>query len=214
MGNKTNPIGLRLILNSNWDDSAYFKSKDYKKYLHLNYKLRTYLITCCKQYGLVNINIKQRCDNYLILLYIDNIELLTFITTHCINKLANELKKYYWADIEIIVSQLANAEYHPAIIASRLANEMHNNNNNTIKANVKQIAKELIGSGVIGIKASYSGRINGIDIAQTVWHIEGRIPLHTLSADVRYASVSIKTNYGICNVKVWICVNDFTTKNL
>ncbi len=60
----------------------------------------------------------------------------------------------------------------------------------------------LVGSSIIGVKASYAGRIYGVDIAQTVWHIEGRIPLHTLTADIRYASVSVETNHGICNVKV------------
>ncbi len=80
--------------------------------------------------------------------------------------------------------------------------------NSTVKASVKQVAKALVGTSVAGIKASYAGRIYGVDIAQTVWHIEGRIPLHTLAADVRYASVSTKTNYGVCNVKVWVCAND------
>lgn len=75
----------------------------------------------------------------------------------------------------------------------------------TVKSSVRQAAKAVFEAGAIGLKASYAGRIYGVDIAQTVWHSEGRIPLHTLSADIRYASVSVKTNYGICNVKVWIC---------
>ncbi len=85
------------------------------------------------------------------------------------------------------------------MIAYKLINET---SDISIKANVKQIASSLVGVSIMGLKVRYSGRINGSDMAQTIWHIEGRMPLQTLAADIRYASVNIKTSYGISTFKV------------
>ncbi|XXM93571.1 hypothetical protein AAHH88_00545 [Candidatus Hodgkinia cicadicola] len=87
-------------------------------------------------------------------------------------------------------------------------------NNASVKASIRLIAKEVMAAGAVGLKASCSGRIYGVSIAQTVWHIEGRIPLHTLAADVRYANLSVKTVCGVCNVKVLVCLNDLSTSRI
>ncbi|MFP3037786.1 MAG: 30S ribosomal protein S3 [Candidatus Hodgkinia cicadicola] len=212
MGNKTNPIGIRLLLRSNWEDAIYAKSRDYTEFLYLNHRVRNYLMVRYKRYGLIGVNIKQEGSSYLVLLEIDDTDLFYSVIYRNSKQICNELKEIFWTDSKVFVKQSECADYHPIVIASKIANDILSNNA-TIKSSVRQTAKSLVGFSIVGLKASYSGRIYGADIAQTVWHIEGRIPLHTFSADIRYTSVSIKTNYGICNLKVWICVDDITTKN-
>ncbi|MFP3038192.1 MAG: 30S ribosomal protein S3 [Candidatus Hodgkinia cicadicola] len=212
MGNKTNPIGVRLLINSGWDDSVFMRSKDYTELFFLSFKVKAYLMMRYKFCGLISVNIKQEDGGYVVVLNIENEDAFWCRVGQTAEQIGDELRGWFWADASLVVKQLEDVRFHPAVIASKLIADI--SNNSTIKASVKQVAKPLIGSGIIGLKASYAGRIYGVDIAQTVWHIEGRVPLHTLSADIRYASVSVKTNYGICNVKVWVCVSDFTAERI
>ncbi|AUG91390.1 30S ribosomal protein S3 [Candidatus Hodgkinia cicadicola] len=103
---------------------------------------------------------------------------------------------------------VSNALAHPMYVADRLAADV--SDGVAVKSSLRLAARQIVGVSVAGLKASHSGRIYGVAVAQAVWHIDGRIPLHTLSADVRYASLSIKTVYGICNVKVWVCLDDLS----
>ncbi len=75
-------------------------------------------------------------------------------------------------------------------------------------ANVKQISKSLVGTSIAGLKVRYSGRINRTDVAQIVWHIEEKMPLQTFSTNILYANVNVRTNYGICSIKVWMYINN------
>ncbi|PIM95755.1 30S ribosomal protein S3 [Candidatus Hodgkinia cicadicola] len=205
MGNKTSAIGVRLSITNNWEDSVYFRSKDYSEYLNMSYKLKTYLINCYKQHGLIKVNIKQERYFYKVVLEVEDSRYFLQVIKGRINSLNAMLKKLFWSDIKIVVKQIDNPICHPLVIAYKLINET---SDIALKTNVKQIANSLIGVSIVGLKVRYAGRINGSDIAQTIWHIEGRVPLQTLTADIRYASVSIKTNYGICTIKVWVCMKD------
>ncbi len=115
------------------------------------------------------------------------------------------LKKLFWLDIKVFVKQLDHPTYHPLVIANRLINET---SDITMMANVKQISKSLIGTSIAGLKVRYSGRINRTDVAQTVWHIEGKMPLQTFSANILYTNVNVRTSYGIRSIKVWVYINN------
>lgn len=205
MGKKANPIGIRLSLTSNWEDSVFFMSKDYSEYLSVSYKLKTYLINCYKKYGLIKVSVKQEKYFYRVTLETDDITSFLQTTKHCINDLNNILKKLFWSDIKVFVKQLDHPTYHPLVIANRLINET---SDITMMANVKQISKSLIGTSIAGLKVRYSGRINRTDVAQTVWHIEGKMPLQTFSANILYTNVNVRTSYGICSIKVWVYINN------
>ncbi|MGP1918391.1 MAG: hypothetical protein ACTS4U_01805, partial [Candidatus Hodgkinia cicadicola] len=125
-----------------------------------------------------------------------------------ISQIQSDLRNNVWSDINLIINQLRNYESHPNFIATKLLSDIELRA--SVKSSVRQSFKTASASGILGLRASYSGRIYGVDIAQTTWHIEGRIPLSTLSADIKYASVHVRTNYGICNVKVWVCMSEGT----
>ncbi|MGP1922200.1 MAG: hypothetical protein ACTS44_00340 [Candidatus Hodgkinia cicadicola] len=130
--------------------------------------------------------------------------MFSFSAGRSVNQIESDLRINIWSDISFTVNQLRAVESYPEFIASKLIEDIALHA--SVKSSVRQSFKAALPFGVLGLKASYSGRIYGVDIAQTTWHLEGCIPLSTLSASVKYASVHVKTNYGMCNVKVWVCL--------
>ncbi|AUG34166.1 30S ribosomal protein S3 [Candidatus Hodgkinia cicadicola] len=210
MGNKTNPIGLRLILNSGWEDAGFARGADYKQIVRANYALRTYLMARYRLCGLLEIGVARSAKAFAVTLYVEDVD--EFLTdAQCeVEQIVNEVNEWFAFDLRLDIKCVSNALAHPMYIADRLAADV--SNSVAVKSSVRLAAKQIVGISVAGLKASYSGRIYGVAMAQTVWHIEGRIPLHTLSADIRYANLSIKTVYGICNVKVWVCLDDLSVR--
>ncbi|ATY93567.1 30S ribosomal protein S3 [Candidatus Hodgkinia cicadicola] len=209
MGNKTNPIGLRLILNSNWEDAGFARSTDYKRLVRANYTLRAYLMARFRHCGLLEIKITRTVRTFTVILYTEDVEGFLIDADCEVEQIVNDINEWFAYDVRLDIRYADNILAHPMYIADRLASDIANNV--AIKTSVRVAAKQVVGISAVGLKASYAGRIYGVTIAQTVWHIEGRIPLHTLSADIRYANLSVKTVYGICNVKVWVCIDDLST---
>ncbi|AIC63820.1 30S ribosomal protein S3 [Candidatus Hodgkinia cicadicola] len=210
MGNKTNPIGLRLILNSGWEDTGFARGADYKQIVRANYTLRTYLMARYRLCGLLEIGVVRSAKAFTVTLYVEDVD--EFLTeAQCeVEQIVSEINEWFAFDLRLDIKCVTNALAHPMYIADRLAADV--SNSVAVKSSVRLAAKQIVGISVAGLKASYSGRIYGVAMAQTVWHIEGRIPLHTLSADIRYANLSVKTVYGICNVKVWVCLDDLSVR--
>ncbi|MGP1922040.1 MAG: 30S ribosomal protein S3 [Candidatus Hodgkinia cicadicola] len=206
MGNKTNPIGLRLTNTSAWEDNVFMRSKDYALFVKLSVAIRSLLWQQYKELGLLSINIMQKQTALMIIVNVVNVEMFLFSAGKSTNQIEFDLRNNVWSDIDLVINQLRNVESHPSFIATKLIADIALRT--SVKSSVRQSFKAASAFGVIGLKASYSGRIYGIDIAQTTWHIEGRVPLSTLSADIKYASVHVKTNYGVCNVKVWVCLTE------
>ncbi len=123
-----------------------------------------------------------------------------FFTHQIINNLTISLQTSLHSDINLSVIKLDQLNCHPSALALKLVDNMSSYTN--IKASVKQLTKSLIGSKMAGLKARYSGRTKGTNIAQSSWFIQGKIPLHSFSSDIRYSNITIKSNYGICNIKV------------
>ncbi|XXN13744.1 MAG: 30S ribosomal protein S3 [Candidatus Hodgkinia cicadicola] len=210
MGNKTNPIGLRLILNSCWEDIGFARGADYTRLVRANQTLRTYLMARYRLCGLLEINIVRDIKGFMVTLYTEDVDEFLDCAQCDVEQIVDEINSWFSFDIRLDVRRADNVLAHPMYIADRLAADVANSV--AVKSSVRLAAKQIIGTCAIGLKASYSGRIYGVAIAQTVWHIEGRIPLHTLSADIRYANLSVKTVYGICNVKVWVCLDDLSAR--
>ncbi|MGP1914289.1 MAG: 30S ribosomal protein S3 [Candidatus Hodgkinia cicadicola] len=202
MGNKANPIGLRLINTLAWEDNVFIRSKDYAHFVKLSVTIRLFLSQRYNESGLLSINILQKQTAWLIIMNVTNMELFLFHAGRSTDQIESDLRNNVWSDIDLVINQLRNAESHPSFIAAKLISDIALRA--SVKSSVRQSFKTAASAGALGLKASYSGRIYGVDIAQTTWHIEGRVPLSTLSANIKYASVHVKTNYGICNVKVWV----------
>ncbi|XXM90098.1 hypothetical protein AADW59_00685 [Candidatus Hodgkinia cicadicola] len=169
-----------------------------------------YLMTRYRFCGLLEINIVRSAKTFTITLLTEDVDEFLDIAQCDAEQIVYDINEWFDFDVRLDIKRASDVFAHPMHIADRLANDIANSV--AIKSSVRAIAKQIIGTSAVGLKASYSGRIYGVAIAQTVWHIEGRIPLHTLAADIRYATLSVKTVYGICNVKVWVCLNDISTR--
>ncbi len=198
MGNKTNPIGMRLITRSNWDDELFAIGKDYKSSILTTHKMKLFLKTRCKL--LIRTKIKKSNKSNTLLMCTDK---PTEFTESIVNNridLDTNLQKFISGIKFSIIKMNENA---PEIICKRINEEIKIKT--PIKITVRTILKELDKFNVIGLKASYSGRLYGIDIAQTVWHLEGRVPLSSISANIYYSNLRLFTMYGVCNIKAWVC---------
>ncbi|MGP1911252.1 MAG: 30S ribosomal protein S3 [Candidatus Hodgkinia cicadicola] len=204
MGNKVNPIGVRLSNTMAWRDNVFMRSKDYTQFVKLTVAIRSFLSQRYKDFGLLSIDISQNQDACIVIANVINAEMFLFFVGRSVNQIESDLQVNIWSDISFTVNQLRAVESCPEYIASKLIEDI--SLRASVKSSVRQSFKAALPFGVLGLKASYSGRIYGVDIAQTTWHIEGCIPLSTLSASIKYASVHVRTNYGMCNVKVWVCL--------
>ncbi|WGS83400.1 MAG: hypothetical protein P3M74_00365 [Candidatus Hodgkinia cicadicola] len=185
---------------------------DYKELVYLNYVLKVYLMTRYGSSGLLEVNVVQKLGAAEATLRVEDVDEFLLASQCEMEQLASEVNAWFSSDVRLNLKQVGNAAVHPVRIANKLASDVANNT--SVKASIRLIAKEVMAAGAVGLKASYSGRIYGVTIAQTVWHIEGRIPLHTLAADVRYSNLSVRTVCGVCNVKVWVCLNDLSTSRV
>ncbi|MGP1917801.1 MAG: 30S ribosomal protein S3 [Candidatus Hodgkinia cicadicola] len=204
MGNKVNPIGMRLSSTMAWGDNVFMRSKDYTQYVKLTVAIRSFLSQRYKDFGLLSINVSQNQSACMVIANVINAEMFFLSAGRSVNQIESDLRINIWSDISFTVNHLRAVESYPEFIASKLIEDIALRA--SVKSSVRQSFKMALPFGVLGLKASYSGRIYGVDIAQTAWHIEGCIPLSTLSANIKYASVHVRTNYGMCNVKVWVCL--------
>ncbi|MFP3018910.1 MAG: 30S ribosomal protein S3 [Candidatus Hodgkinia cicadicola] len=205
MGNKVNPVGLRITNALTWGDRVFMRSKDYAAFVKLSVTARSFLSQKYKPFGLLSIDILQKRNSCTVIINVANVETFLLTAGRSIDQIELDLRNTIWSDVNLVINQLRNGESHPEFIASKLISDVALRS--SVKSSVRQSFKVASAYGVLGLKASYSGRIYGVDIAQTTWHIEGRIPLSTFTADIKYASVHVRTNYGICNVKVWVCTS-------
>jgi len=191
---------------------VFARACDYKELVYLNYVLKVYLMARYGSSGLLEVNVVQKLGATEATLRVEDVDEFLLASQCEIEQLASEVNTWFSSDVRLNLKQVGNAAVHPVRIANKLASDVANNT--SVKASIRLIAKEVMAAGAVGLKASYSGRIYGVTIAQTVWHIEGRIPLHTLAADVRYSNLSVRTVCGVCNVKVWVCLNDLSTSRV
>ncbi len=166
MGNKTNPVGLRLILNSGWQDGGFARGADYKKVVRANYTLRIYLMARYRLCGLLEIGIVYSAKALTVTLYVEDVDEFLTEAERSAEQIVDEVNEWFAFDIRLDIKCVSNAPAHPMYIADRLAADV--SNNVAVKSSVRLAAKQIVGVSVAGLKASYSGRIYGVAIAQTV----------------------------------------------
>ena len=212
MGQKVNPNGLRLGVNKTWQ-SSWFASKDYAKYLNNDIKIREYLGKALKDAAVASIIIerkKNRCD-----VKINSAKPGIIIGRggEDIEKLRKALKKLVNEDVYITIVEEKNPDLNAQLVADSIAKQIEN------RANFRNVQKKAIRNtmkaGAKGIKTAVSGRLAGAEMARTEGYTEGTVPLHTIRADVDYATSEAFTTYGIIGVKVWIYKGEILpTKNV
>ena len=201
MGQKVNPSGLRLGINRTWDSRWYSEDK-YSVFLENDIKIRKYIESGLKKAGLSKIVIERSSKKIIIAIHASRPGIIIGKKGSDIEKLKKELSKLSGSEINLNIVETKKPELDAKVVADNIAIQLEN------RAATKRVIKRAVQSalklGAQGIRVSVGGRIGGAEIARVEWFKEGRIPLHTLRANIDYAVSTAKTTYGNCGVKVWL----------
>ena len=201
MGQKINPIGLRVGINRTWD-SRWFACRDYATMLHQDLKLRNHLLTTLSQAGCSKVIIERPAKRARITIHAARPGVVIGKKGADIEKLRLELGKMAGSEVSLNIVEIRKPEIDATLVAENIAQQLERRV--AFRRAMKRAVQNTMRSGSLGIKVRASGRLNGSEIARTEWSREGRIPLHTFRADIDYGLAEAHTTYGIIGVKVWI----------
>ena len=201
MGQKVNPLGLRLGINTTWDSKWYSDTK-YSFFLENDLKIRKHVEANLKKAGLSKIIIERSLKKINISIHASRPGIIIGKKGADIEILKKELIKLTGSEINLNIIETKKPELDAKVVADNIAMQIEN------RAATKRVMKRAVQSalrlGAQGIRVCVAGRIGGAEIARVEWFKEGRVPLHTLRANIDYATSVAKTTYGTCGVKVWL----------
>ncbi|BBK35719.1 30S ribosomal protein S3 [Allostella sp. ATCC 35155] len=201
MGQKVNPIGLRLGINRTWD-SRWFAKRDYADILQEDLKLRGYLTKRLTQAGVARVIIERAAKKARITLHSARPGVVIGKKGTDIDKLRNDLGKMTQSEVALNIVEIRKPEIDAKLIADNIAQQLERRV--AFRRAMKRAVQSAMRLGAQGIRINCSGRLGGAEIARMEWYREGRVPLHTLRADVDFGVATAKTTYGTCGVKVWV----------
>jgi small subunit ribosomal protein S3 len=212
MGQKTNPIGLRLGIIKGWD-SNWYGGNHYSGKLVEDFKIRQYLNARLSKAGISKIIIERTLKLVTITINTARPGIIIGKGGQEVDKLKEELKKVTGKEVQINISEIKRPELDAYLVAQAVAKQIEGRI--SFRRAVKTAITSTMRLGAEGIKVTVSGRLGGAEMARTETYKEGRIPLHTLRADIDYALAEAHTTYGRVGVKVWICKGEvFGKKDL
>ena len=208
MGQKVNPVGLRIGVNKNWNSRWYANDNEFHVFLNEDIKVRNYLEKKLKEALLSHVEIERiKTDkgyNVIIMVFVARPGVVIGQDGKNINELKDELAKLLNnSEVRIDVVEVKNPDLDANIVAQEIAKQLEERA--SFRTAQKKAIQRVRKAGAKGIKTSVSGRLGGADIARAEGYREGVIPLHTLRSDIDYACVHAATQYGRLGVKVWIC---------
>ncbi|MEK9931367.1 MAG: 30S ribosomal protein S3 [Rhodospirillaceae bacterium] len=201
MGQKVNPVGLRLGVNRTWD-SRWYASDEYAQLLHEDIKLRKYLSQKLSQAAVSKIVIERPAKKARVTIHTARPGIVIGRKGADIEKLRLDLTKMTSSDVNINIVEIRKPEIDATLVAENIAQQLERRI--AFRRAMKRAVQSAMRLGAEGIRINCGGRLGGAEIARTEWYREGRVPLHTLRADVDYGTATAQTTYGACGVKVWI----------
>ena len=201
MGQKTNPIGLRLGINRDWD-SVWFDEKNYASKLHEDIILRNYINNRLGHASISRIEISRTPKRVSVTIHTARPGIVIGRGGSEVEALKKELKKFMGYDVNINVSEIKRPGLRAELVGQNIAQQLEKKMN--YRRAVKKAIQSTMSMGAEGIRVCVSGRLNGNEIARSETYREGRVPLHTLRAQIDYTITESHTSYGIIGVKVWI----------
>ena len=208
MGQKVNPVGLRIGVNKNWNSRWYANDQEFHVFLNEDVKVREFLEKKLKEALLSHVEIERiKTDKgytVVVMVFVARPGVVIGQDGKNINELKDQLAKLLKnAEVRIDVVEVKNPDLDATIVASEIAKQL--DERASFRTAQKKAIQRVRKAGAKGIKTSVSGRLGGADIARAEGYREGVIPLHTLRSDIDYACVHAATQYGRLGVKVWIC---------
>jgi small subunit ribosomal protein S3 len=205
MGQKINPIGLRLGINRTWD-SRWFAGKDYSRLLHEDFEIREFVMKNLKQAGISKIIIERPAKKARLSIYTSRPGALIGKKGVDIAKLRQKLVEMTKSDVTINIVEMRKPDIDAKLVAENIAQQIERRI--SFRRAMKRAMQSSFRSGALGIRVNCSGRLAGAEIARMEWYREGRVPLHTLRSDIDYGIATAHTAYGTIGIKVWIYKGD------
>jgi len=201
MGQKVNPIGLRLGINRTWD-SRWFADANYSKLLHEDLLVRKYLHKKLAQAGISKIIIERPAKKARVTIHTARPGVVIGKKGADIEKLRLELSKMTNSDVHLNILEVRKPETDATLVAENVAQQMERRV--SVRRAMKRVVQSAMRMGAGGIRINCAGRLGGAEIARMQWYREGRVPLHTLRGNIDYGVATARTTYGAIGVKVWI----------
>jgi small subunit ribosomal protein S3 len=211
MGQKVNPIGIRLGINRTWDSVWYDEKKQYSANLHEDIKIKKFIAKEKKSAGIAKVTIERFPDRVNVNINASRPGVLIGKKGADIEYLKDQLQKLASKTVYINIVEVKKPEKNSKLIAEQIASQVESRF--PYRRAVKQAITNAMRSGALGIKIMVSGRLNNAEMARTESYKEGRIPLHTLRADIDYGFAEALTSFGLIGVKVWLYNGDVLTKD-
>jgi small subunit ribosomal protein S3 len=202
MGQKVNPIGLRLGINRTWDSRWVADKKEYGKLVHEDIRIRAALMKLLKQAAVSKIVIERPHKKCRVTIYSARPGVVIGKKGADIDKLRKAVAKMTDSEVVINIVEVRKPEIDATLVAESIAQQLERRV--AFRRAMKRAVQSAIRLGAEGIRINCSGRLGGAEIARLEWYREGRVPLHTLRADVDYGTATAFTTYGTCGIKVWI----------
>ncbi len=201
MGHKVNPIGLRLGINRTWN-SRWYADRDYGDLLHEDLQIRDFLEKRLQNAGLSKIVIERPAKKARVTIHTARPGVVIGKKGADIERLRTALGRMTNSDVNLNIVEIRKPEIDARLVADNIAQQLERRV--AFRRAMKRAVQSAMRLGALGIRINVGGRLGGAEIARTEWYREGRVPLHTLRADIDYGEATANTTYGSCGVKVWV----------
>lgn len=202
MGQKVHPIGIRLGIVKEHNSLWYASPKNYADYLVADLKVRDHLFSRLKNASVSRIRIERPADNVRITIFTARPGIVIGKKGEDVERLRREVAQMMGVPVAINIEEIRKPDLDARLVADGIAGQIERRV--MFRRAMKRAVQNTLKAGAEGIRVQLSGRLGGAEIARTEWYREGRVPLHTLRADIDYASVRAETTYGTIGIKVWV----------
>jgi len=202
MGQKVHPVGIRLGIIKDWTSKWYADSKDYAGYLHTDLRVRDYVRKKLANASVSRIQIERPANNARIIIHTARPGIVIGKKGEDIDRLRSEISQMMGVPATVSVEEIRKPELDAFLVAESVAQQIERRI--MFRRAMKRAVTNTMRLGAQGIRINVAGRLNGAEIARSEWYREGRVPLHTLRADIDYGVAESNTTYGVIGVKVWI----------
>lgn len=202
MGQKVNPKGLRIGIIRDWDSKWFADKKNYSNLLVEDVKIREYIKKKLYQAGISNVTIDRVANRVKVSIHAAKPGIVIGRGGAEVEKLRKELESLTGKQVSVNIVEIKQAELDAQLVAENVASQLEKRI--AFRRAMKQVVNRAMKMGAKGIKVSCSGRLGGAEIARTEWYSEGKVPLHTLRADIDYGAAEANTTYGKIGIKVWV----------
>ena len=206
MGHKVNPIGMRLQVNRTWDSRWYANTRDYGNLLLEDLKMRDFIKEDCKQAGVSKVIIERPHKKCRVTVHTARPGVIIGKKGADIETLRQKLAAMTDSELHLNIVEIRKPELDAQLVAESITQQLERRV--SFRRAMKRAVQNAMRMGSLGIRVNVAGRLGGAEIARTEWYREGREPLHTLRADIDYATSEAMTAYGIIGIKVWIYKGD------